>query len=550
MNQVTENTSHLISRLQEYERFLLPVLAVVTLAVFSPVLWHDFVNYDDPAFVYDNPFIQSGVTLDSLKWAFTSGHEANWIPLSWITHMLDIQLFGLNPAGHHAVNMLLHTASSCLLFLLLRRATGGVWQSFAVACLFALHPLHVESVAWAAERKDVLSTFFLMLTLNAYISYAQRPDKMRYLTTLGLYVLGLLSKPMLVTLPLVLLLLDWWPCGRFVRVACVAGQYRHTSFWRLGYEKIPFFLLSAGSSVITYLVQQTAGELPQGYTIWSRLGKACIAYVTYLYKMVWPVDLAVLYPFSKYPPSSLAMLSSLLVLIIITGLVVWQGKRLPFLVTGWFWYLVTLLPVIGLIQIGAHHIADRYTYIPLTGIFVIIAWGLSLLFKKLRWGDDGLVIATIVLIVIMIPLTVKQLTYWKNSETLFTHTLAVTTDNWVAQNNLALVYLYDGRINKAIEHFKESIKAKPSYTLAYMNLGVAYLNSKQYQLAEETFKWVFAFQPDNETAHYNLGLVYLDSGRHDLVMQQHKKLVELQSSYAQKLLEEIAKVKSLNNPVR
>ncbi len=518
------------------ERYLLFTLAITTMAVFSQVLWHDFINYDDPAFVYLNPYIQSGLSFDALRWAFTSGYEANWIPLTWISHILDVQFFGLNPAGHHAVNLLLHTASSCLLFVFLKRATGALWQSFAVACLFALHPLHVESVAWIAERKDVLSTFFMMLTLNAYVWYRQQPGVARYCATLACFALGLLSKSMLVTLPLVLLLLDWWPCSQFL-TASDAVIYRRTNSIRLFVEKIPFLVLAAGTSAMTYWAHHASGEVTQGYTLFSRMGKSCIAYMLYLYKMIWPADLSVLYPFSKYPPSSEKVLLSLCALLLITGIAFWQRFRFPFLVTGWLWYLITMLPVIGLIQIGQHTIADRYTYIPLIGIFVMVAWGIPLLLE--RWRIQPLMVGVIsaIMLVGMITVTIVQLRYWKNSFTLFSHAVAVTNDNWVAQNNLALVYMKDEKYDEAIIHLSESIKAKPSYALAYMNLGVAYRGKRDFQKSLDAFNWALVFQPGNATVHFNLALLYLDFDKIELAQKEYLIIKGLDASLAEKLLE-------------
>jgi len=518
---------------------LLFAIIVITLAVFSPVLWHDFIAFDDDVFVYDNPNIASGLTFEAIRWAFTTGHEANWIPLSILSHALDIQVFGMNPAGHHAVNLLLHVASSCMLFLFLNRATAAPWKSAAVAFLFALHPLHVESVAWVAERKDVLSTFFGMLTIYLYLLYAEKPDSVRYCATLSCFILGLLSKPMLVTLPLILLLLDWWPLGRTRLLSNSDHFCQRVGSSCLIVEKIPFIFLSICSSIITYRVQQVAGELPQGYTFISRAGKSCIAYITYLYKMIWPVDLAILYPFSKYPPSDAKILLSASILVLITIVVIWYSKRLPFLVTGWLWYLITLLPVIGLIQIGQHSVADRYTYLPLTGIFVSMVWGLPLLFD--RWQHRNLFLGGIAActIAVLITLTTVQIRYWKNSETLFKHTLLVTEGNWVMHCNLGLVYLNQGRIDEAVWHFNQSIKAKPSYSLAYLNLGAAYVTSNQFDKAVDAFNWSLKFDPASPKAHYGLGVAYLGLGKRDLAWVEYQELKESGFSYAEGLLEMI-----------
>ncbi|MDD2900128.1 MAG: glycosyltransferase family 39 protein [Desulfuromonadaceae bacterium] len=503
----------------KYEKWLLPSIILITLAVFSPVIWNDFIAFDDDIFVYANANIASGVSLEVIRWAFTNGYEANWVPLSILSHAFDVQLFGLNPAGHHTVNLLLHVANSCLLFLFLKRATRLPWQSAAVAFLFALHPLHVESVAWVAERRDVLSTFFMMLTLYWYTRFTENKSIRFYCLSLVLFVLGLLSKPMLVSLPILLLLLDWWPLNR---ISCPD----RSDVIRLIAEKIPFYLLSLCSSIITYRVQQAVGELPQGYTFASRLGKSCIAYITYVFKMFWPADLAILYPFSIYPPSNIKVALTAALLIGITAAVFLFNNRYPFLITGWLWYLVTLLPVIGLIQIGQHSVADRYTYIPLIGLFVVIVWGLSRLLETWRYRDECLGCIAVCVVAGMSWLTVVQLQYWKNSETLFKHTLEVTEGNWVIQNNLGLEYLNQGRVDEAIQHFNLSIQAKPSYSLAYLNLGAAYLTTKEYTKAVDAFKWSLQFDRNSPKARGGLVFAYLKQGKRDLALAEYKILEE------------------------
>ncbi len=520
---------------------LLPAIIFVTLAVFSPVLWHDFITFDDDSFVYENPYIASGLTLETIRWAFTSGHEANWIPLSMLSHAFDVQLFGLNPAGHHAFNLLLHVASSCILFLFLRRATEAPWKSAAVAFLFALHPLHIESVAWVSERKDVLSMFFGMSTLYLYVRYSEKPNFIRYSMTLGCFVLGLLSKPMLVTLPIVLLLLDWWPLCRVLPAKNSPSMFSGSTWFRLVAEKIPFLILSVCSSLITYRVQHVVGELQQGYTLASRAGKSCIAYLTYLYKMIWPVDLALLYPFPKYPPSNTRIVFSAVILFVITVLVIWAGKRYRYLVTGWFWYLITLLPVIGLIQIGQHSVADRYTYLPLTGLFLIIVWGLPHLFFQWRYRDAFLAVFAVCSFIAMISLASIQLRYWKNSETLYKRTLEVTEGNWVIHCNLGLVYLNQGRIDKAFWHFEQSIKAKPSYAMAYLNLGAAYVTINEFEKALDSFKWSIQFNQINPKAHYGMGVAYMGLGKRDSAILEYQRLLEWDSTLAPLLLELIEK---------
>lgn len=496
--------------------YILTAIALMTLAVFSPVLWHGFIDFDDPGIVTLNPAIQAGLTLDGIRWAFTSGYMANWMPLTWVSHMLDVQLFGMNPAGHHAVNILLHAFSSSLLFLFLNQSTSAPWRSAAVAVLFALHPLHVESVAWVAERKDVLSAFFWMLTMYTYLRYAERPGTVRYVLTLVPFALGLMAKPMLVTLPALLLLLDWWPLKRFPET--------QNSAIRLIVEKIPFFLLSACSSIITYLVHRSSGEVFQGYTLWARVSRACVSYVVYLQKMVWPTELAIIYPFSLYPPSMLKILLSACVLLLVTCAVLWLRRDFPFLAVGWGWYLITLLPVIGLIQIGQHSVADRYTYIPLIGMFMLVVWGIRHLMEKWRSGGAVLGALSAVLLVLLITMTSLQLRHWKNTFTIFSHAIEVTEGNWVAHNNLGMAHMAEGRLPEAITHFKRSIVAKPSYVIALINLGVALYKSGDSQSAATAFTSALMLEPGNPEAHFGLGVLYVESGEMARALEEYRRL--------------------------
>lgn len=527
-----------LSRSKSYTCYLPAVIFLLTMILYSPVIWHDFISYDDDVFVYENPNIASGLTLETIQWAFSAGYEANWIPLSMLSHALDIQLFGLNPAGHHLINLLLHAASSCLLFLFLRRATTAQWKSAVVAFLFALHPLRVESVAWVAERKDVLSMLFGMLTIYLYQRYSEDKCVIRYCYVIVCFCLALLSKPMMVTLPLLLILLDWWPLGRFQMDAVSCRTVLVTCFPRLIIEKIPLFILSIGSCFITYRVQQSAGELMQGYDVLSRLGKSCIAYVTYLIKMVWPIDLAILYPFPKYPHSNTIILFSVVLLILITSIAVWEGRRLPFFLTGWLWYVISLLPVIGLIQIGQHNIANRYTYLPLTGVFISLVWGGEVLFERLQ-NRRAFHVGVVSILIALAIVTRVQLAYWKNNETLYTRTLEITEGNWVIHNNLGLVYLNQGRIDEAFWQFNQSIKAKPSYSLAYLNLGAAYIEISDYKKAVDAFNWSLQFDRASPKAHYGLGVAYLGLGNFELALKEYNVLKESAFPDAESLLEMI-----------
>ncbi|MBI5847157.1 MAG: tetratricopeptide repeat protein [Nitrospirae bacterium] len=524
---------------RKLERYLAFAIALITLAVFSPVLWHDFVNLDDPIIVTGNPYIQAGVTLEAIRLAFASAYESNWIPLTWMSHMLDVQMFGMNPAGHHFVSLLLHTASSVLLFLFLKRATKAPLKSAAVAFLFALHPLHVESVAWASERKDVLSTFFLMLTIYFYVLDSEKRSMVRYLAVVSSFIMGLLSKPMVVTLPVVMLLLDWWPLGRLSSDTEGSPPLLKSRFARLCVEKIPLLVLSIGSAIITYSVQKAAGEIVTDYSLIERAARACISYVEYSYRMIWPRGLSVFYPFVEAAPSFVQVCSSVVLLGAITFWVLRLRKSSPYLITGWLWYMVTLLPAIGLVQIGQHSIADRYTYIPLTGLFVIIAWGFPQLVE--RWQTRQKIIATVSAVgfVVMVTLTSLQLRYWKNSYTLLTHAIEVTENNYLALNNLGLTNLYDKKADDAIRLFKESLKARPSYVIALLNLAAAYSEKNEMGQAIDACIQALRFEPQNERTHLSLGIIYLKAGQRERAMGEYRYLEAAGSSSALYLLNEI-----------
>jgi protein O-mannosyl-transferase len=431
------------------------ILGLVTFFVFYQVHSFKFITYDDPSCVYKNPDIQSGITLQSIKWAFTTGWTANWIPLTWLSYMLDWQLFGSNPAGYHVINLIFHIINTLLVFIVLGQMTRSIWPSAFAAALFALHPLHIQSVAWVSERKDILSTFFWMLTMWAYLRYVNKPGISRYLWTVFFLTLGLMSKPMLVTLPFVLLLLDYWPLERF---------RRRTLLYLIG-EKIPFLVLSAASSVITFLVQQSSmavvslNALPLKF----RILNAFISYIGYIEKMFWPSHVAVFYPHLGPNLSIPHAIISGGLLLAATVLVIRFAKNHRYLVTGWFWYIGTLVPVIGFIQVGIQGMADRYSYIPLTGLFIIIAWGVPDLLAKWRYKKIVLVSLALLILSTISICTYKQLRYWRNTLTLFQHAIDVTKDNFMAMNELAWYLAVDPKITvhnpyRAIELAKESCK--------------------------------------------------------------------------------------------
>jgi tetratricopeptide (TPR) repeat protein len=554
-------------------------LTVSALLVFWQVRNFDFVNYDDDLYVYENQHIVSGLTFDNIKWALTSGQAVNWHPLTWLSLMLDCQLFGPGPAGFHLTNLFFHIVNTLLLFLVLKQMTNAIWQSAFVAALFALHPMHVESVAWITERKDVLSTLFWLLTMAAYLRYVKRPGVLSYLLTLFVFALGLMSKPMLVTLPFVLLLLDYWPLERKIsrRLLVSAG--------RLTAEKIPFFALSVISSVITFLVQRSSGVVV-GINIISlnnRIANAVLSYVRYLYKMIWPQNLAIYYPFNAAAGIQLWQTAACALLLLgISVFVIYLGRSQRYLLLGWFWFVGTLIPVIGIVQVGLQAYADRYTYIPYIGLFIMLAWGLPQLLSK--WTSTNSVESPqrkialgLSMVIVLTTLGIcahRQTSYWKNSFTLFSHTIEVTQNNWLAHsnlgaayaklgrwqetieackkairikpnavslNNLGLAYSNLSRRTEAIEAFKQAIRIKPNYAEAHYNLGVTYGMLGRYQDAVEAYDKAVKIKPDLADAHYNLGYVYLAIGDKNSAMAEYNILKSLNSELADKLLNQINK---------
>ena len=494
------------------------ILLVGTFLLYAPVIKHDFVNYDDPNYVTENVQVKNGLTLAGALWAFTTSHAHNWHPLTWLSHELDCQLYGLRPAGHHLTSLFFHLANTLLLFAVLLRLTGATWRSALVAALFAWHPLHVESVAWVAERKDVLCAFFWLLTMAAYVRYVEearvKSPKARTfygLTLLGL-ALALLSKPMAVTLPFVLLLLDYWPLGRSAECgvrsaesgnteALVVGPARWTS---LLWEKAPMFALVLGSCLVTFFVQKPGGTLATLDTIplGERIPNALISYVEYLRKMVWPSDLAVFYPLEPARPLwQWAAAGVLLVFISLWTLT--QARRRPFLPVGWFWFLGTLVPVIGLVQVGAQAMADRYSYLPLIGIFMMLAWGIGDLTQ--HWPRRSLVLGTASALALAacMALTSVQLSYWKNSLTLFDHALQETKNNAVAHDALGQALDEQGKSKEAMAHYQAALKTEPNSPITFYLMGLSSARQGNLQTAIEDYqeslhRW------DGPAAHYNL----------------------------------------------
>ena len=516
-------------------------LPALVFLVFGGALGHDFVYFDDDLYVLNNPHVQNGLTWPGIRWAFTSIHDANWFPLTLVSHMADVSLFGLNPAGHHFTSLLLHALNSALLFWVLGRMTGRVAPAFFTAAVWALHPLRVESVVWVSERKDVLCAFFGLLTLLAYERYARRPSRGRYaLVGLGL-ALGLMAKPMLVTLPFVLLLLDYWPLRRVDPILRAPGpaplpnmaQRRREGQglavrkpgagtgappeqdaktwvgpWPRGplvrrlVEKAPLFLLVVASSVLTYLVQRAGGAVQtfECYPLPVRVANAIVAYAEYLRLLFWPTNLAFFYPHPGMMPGVGHVATAAALLLLVTAVAFWKGWRNPHLPVGWFWFLGTLLPVIGLVQIGGQSHADRYTYLPHIGLLIALAWSLDRFLPARRW-------ARAVPFLVLLPLGIaahRQTATWRNSETLFRRALAVTQNNAVAHNNLGAWYAIKGRREEARSQLQQALAIRPRYAEAYYNLGNVQREMDRRGEAIAAYRAVLTLQPDHVRAMNNL----------------------------------------------
>lgn len=474
-------------------------LALAVFAVFSQVLQCGFVDYDDHGYILNNQNIQHGITLASLKWAFTTGRQSNWHPLTWISHMLDVQLYGLKPMGHHFTNLLFHALNSVLMFLVLRRMTGRLWPSAFVAAMFALHPLRVESVAWVSERKDVLSTFFWILTVGAYVRYVQSPAQRTrwFLLSLGAFALGLMSKPMVVTLPFVLLLADLWPLKRIN-----VSQLSFGKVQPLLLEKLPFVVLAVGSSVVTFVVQSQGGAVSSlsSLTFAQRIENMFVAYVRYAGKTFVPVNLSILYPHPGQWPWWLIIVS-ILILLAITVLTIRQIRVRPYLAVGWFWFVGMLIPVIGLVQVGIQSMADRYSYVPMVGLFLAVTWA-AVEFIRAR---AALIAVAGITIGACCVLTWMQVSYWRNSETLFMHAVAVTDNNYLAYNNLGYYLSNKGEPARAMEFYRKAIEIKPTYEDAHNNLGYCLAGLGKTAEAIEEYKKALGINRKLTEAHNNLG---------------------------------------------
>jgi tetratricopeptide (TPR) repeat protein len=521
------------------------ILAVSTLLVFWQVRNFDFINYDDDLYVYQNQRVLDGLTADGVIWAFTTGHSANWHPLTWLSLMLDCQLFGPSPGRIHLINVLLHLVNTLLLFAVLKKMTGSLWPSAFVAAVFALHPMHVESVVWIAERKDVLSTLFWLLTMAAYLRYVKRPGVARYLLTLLVFALGLMAKPMLVTLPFVLLLLDYWPLNRLMpQTVALSGRQRRKSapaannsptLYRIIIEKVPFFALSVISSVITFLVQRSGGSVSDIdiLSLNDSIANVFLSYAEYIGKMLWPINLAVFYPFNaagSIPFWQAAMCA--LLLFGISFFVVRFGRNQRYVPLGWFWFVAALIPVIGIVPVGQQAYADRYTYIPYIGLFIMLAWGLPQLLSNWSQRKIALGVSMVIVLTTLGICTHRQTRYWKNSNILFSHTIEVTQNNYLAHNNLGSAYASLGRDTEAIKSYKQALIFHPNYAMAHYNLGVSYGNLGRNTEAIEAYENAIRFRPNYADAHFGLGFAYYKLGRNQEAVEAYKQTIRIKPDHA------------------
>ena len=583
------------------------VLALAAIALYWPATGYDFVNYDDPVYFSENPHVLEGLTWRNLAWAFQTTLCASWYPVSWLSFMLDAEIFGRGPAGPHLTNVLLHAANGVLLFLLWKRLAGSLWRSALVAGLFVLHPLHVESVAWVSERKDVLSTFFGFLTLLAYARYAQgrgrrksetrnpksegnpkpetrspKPEgaawdavpvpafdvgcsmfgvQVFYLLSLTFFALSLLSKPMLVTWPFVMLLLDYWPMKRMQNAECrmqkpEAPDTPHVSRFTfhvsrptlhaprstlhvplpLFLEKLPFLLLAIIASAVTIAVHKQEGVITSlaGIPMSGRIANAFVSYARYLGQMFWPVDLAIPYLHPGHWPPGLVGLGAALVAGL-SAVSLWQGRRRPYLLVGWFWFLGTLVPVIGLIQWGNQAMADRFLYVPSVGLFVALAWGLGEVLDRWRLPKPAVASAAALVLLALALRSRDQLRYWRDGEALFRHSLEVTENNYFAHNNLGAALVDKGQAEEAIRQFQEAIRLRPDEANAHHNLGNALLKQGQTDAAISQFQLAARLKPESATIHYNLGIALGNQGQTDAAISQLQEAIRLKPAYPEAL---------------
>lgn len=518
------------------EPFLWLLLVVMTLAVYHPVREHGFVDFDDDIYVTDNPHVRTGLRMENVVWAFQTTHAANWHPLTWLSHMMDVELHGLDAGRHHLTSLFFHILNTLLLYGVLRRATGEVLPGAVVAAGFALHPLHIESVAWVAERKDVLSTFFWMAAMWAYVRYVEKPRPANYLAVLGAFALGLMAKPMVVTLPFVLVLMDFWPLDRLCTRTAAGNRRSCRNFPALLVEKIPLFLLTGASCAVTYWAQSGGGAVRSFdiYSMGTRIGNALCAYLGYMGKAIWPAGLAVLYPHPGRIPFWEAA-GALLVLCGITVLAFKTAARRPYFLFGWLWFLGTLVPVIGLVQVGSQAMADRYTYIPLVGLLVALVWAVFDLGAGNRVRRAVVFALCCFGLIALSVVSSRQVRLWADSITLFTHTVRVTSGNYVILNNLGMALAEAGEGDRAIEQFREALRIKPGYIKSLNNLGLVLANRGRSAEAAGYYREALRIKPDYAQAHNNLGIALKQMGSMEEAISHYRTAIRIDPNYTEAL---------------
>ncbi len=529
-------------------RYFSPLLSILlfllTATLFFETAGFDFINIDDPLYVYENEIVLKGITWENIIWAFKNTSANIWHPLTWLSYIVETSLFGPGPTARHLTNVFLHSLSSLVLFTALHMMTGAMWRSFFVALLFAVHPLRVESVAWISERKDVLSTFFWMVTVLSYGYYVKRPNVGRYLFILLFFMLGLMSKPMLVTLPFVLLLLDFWPIERFIHNSAQSfsssssGDKRKMisnprSLHFLIIEKVPLILLALIMSTVAYFAQEGGGALAsmENYPLLTRVANAMTSYILYIYKMLFPLNLAVYYPFPPHTVSALyATLSGLLLLFILVSADLLSGRS-PYLLVGFLWYTGTLVPVIGLVQIGSFSMADRFTYIPSIGLSIALVWGFYDITSRFRFRIVIYILAGVTVFALLTNLTHLQLKFWRNSITLLERTIEVTKDNYLAHYNLGAAYEKEGMPEKATPHYLKAIKILPTYFEAHNNLAILLAEKGEIDVAARHFMQAIAANPQYAEAFYNLGLIFEKKGSYAEAAHYYSSALKVKPKY-------------------
>jgi protein O-mannosyl-transferase len=512
-------------------------LVAAVILVYGQVQHHDFLSYDDKAYVTQNPYVKNGWSLDGLKWALTSRHHSHWHPLTWLSHMTDCQLFGLHPGWHHLSNLFLHVMNTLLLFFVLKKMTGAAFKSAFVAALFALHPLHVETVAWVADRKDLLCGFFWLMTLWGYCFYTERSSIRRYFLVFGLFVCALMAKPMAISLPIILLLLDYWPMNRFVLKNHMEkqdlNQTNRRAFERLILEKVGFFVLVGISASITVLSMKKGHAvnlfklIPDAQT----LARAMVHYGIYIHKTFWPAGLAV--PYSLVRSYSHWQILGSAVLFFGTSLFVClKAKRYPYLPVGWLWFIITLLPVIGIIKFGPQKVADRYTYLPLVGLFIMVAWGIPDAIKKWPHRRWAVILSSASAVAVLMACSWAQVGQWKDSESLFLHAIRFTEGNFKTHTNLGVILVEKGEYGRATHHFGEAINIKPDYVEAYNNMGIVLRITGRVEEAKAYYHKALQISPKFSKAHYNLGVAFEGEGRLEDALHHYGEAVKRNPKYA------------------